>query len=111
MTFKIENETDLHDKVVSFLKKRYPHSLFTVTLGKNQDTVHKRIDSFKKGYLHGSPDLIINNLHKCYSGFAIETKSPKGNGILSPDQSMMLRQYQSNGFKTLVSNDYDHIIE
>ena len=102
---------DLHLKVVSFLKKRYPHSLFTVTLGENQDTVHKRIDSFKNRYLRGSPDLIINNLHKCYSGFAIEMKSPKGNSVLSPDQSMMLRQYQNNGFKTLVSNDYDQIIE
>ena len=111
LTFKIENETDLHVKVVSFLKKRYPHSLFTVTLGENQDTVHKRIDSFKKGYLCGSPDLIINNLHKCYSGFAIEMKSPKGNSVLSPDQSMILQQYQNNGFKTLVSNDYYQIIE
>ena len=111
LTFKIENEMDLHVKVVFFLKKRYPHSLFTVTLGENQDTVHKRIDSFKKGYLRGSPDLIINNLHKCHSGFAIEFKSPKGNGVLSPDQSMILLQYQNNGFKTLVSNDYDHIIE
>ena len=111
LTFKIENEMDLHVKVVSFLKKRYPHSLFTVTLGENQDTVHKRIDSFKKGYLRGSPDLIINSLHKHYTGFRIEFKSPKGNGVLSPDQSMILRQYQSNGFKTLVSNDYDHIIE
>ena len=111
LRFKIENETDLHVKVVSFLKKRYPHSLFTVTLGENQDTIHKRIDSFKKGYLRGSPDLIINNLHKHYTGFCIEFKSPKGNGILSPDQSMMLRQYQNNGFKTLVSNDYDYIIE
>ena len=111
LTFKIENETDLHVKVVSFLKKRYPHSLFTVTLGENQDSAFKRIDSFKKGYLRGSPDLIINNLHMHYSGFALEMKSPKGNGVLSPDQSMMLRQYQNNGFKTLVSNDYDHIIE
>ena len=111
LTFKIENETDLHVEVVSFLKKRYPHSLFTVTLDENQDTVHKRIDSFKKGYLHGSPDLIINNQHKRYSGFAIKMKSLKGNGVLSPDQSMMLRQYQNNGFKTLVSNDYDQIIE
>ena len=111
LTFKIENEMDLHVKVVSFLKKRYPHSLFTVTLGENQDTVHKRIDSFKKGYLCGSPDLIINNLHKHYTGFCIEFKSPKGNGVLSPDQSMILLQYQNNGFKTLVSNDYDHIIE
>ena len=111
LTFKIENEMDLHVKVVSFLKKRYPHSLFTVTLSENQDTVHKRIDSFKKGYLRGSPDLIINNLHKHYSGFAIEFKSPKGNGVLSPDQSMILLQYQNNGFKTLVSNDYDQIIK
>ena len=87
LTFKIENETDLHVKVVSFLKKRYPYSLFTVTLGENQDTVHKRIDSFMKGYLRGSPDLIINNLHKHYTGFCIEFKSPNGRGVLSPDQS------------------------
>ena len=111
LTFKIENETDLHVKVVSFLKKRYPHSLFTVTLGENQDTTFKRIDSFKKGYIRGSPDMIINNLHKHYRGFCIEFKSPKGNGVLSPDQSMILLQYQNNGFKILVSNDYDYIIE
>ena len=72
LTFKIENETDHNVKVVHFLKKRYPHSLFTITLGENQDTVYKRIDSFKKGYLHGSPDLVINNLHKHYTGFCIE---------------------------------------
>ena len=111
LTFEIENETDLHVKVVSFLKKRFPHSLFTATLGENQCTSAIRIDSYKKGYLRGSPDLIINNLHKRYTVFAIEFKSPKGNGVLSPDQSMMLPQYQNNSFKTLVSNDYDHIIE
>ena len=111
LTFKIESETDLHVKVVSFIKRRFPNSIFTATLGENQDTSKKRIESYNKGYLRGSPDLIINNLHKHYTGFCIEFKSPKGNGVLSPDQSMMLRQYQNNGFKTLVSNDYDHIIE
>ena len=111
LTFKIESETDLHLKVIHFLKKKYPHSLFTVTLDENQDTVYKRIDSFKKRYLRGSADLIINNLHKHYTGFCIEFKNPNGRGVLSPDQSMMLLQYQNNGFKTLVSNDYDHIIE
>ena len=111
LTFKIESETDLHVKVVSFLEKRYQHSLFTVTFGENRNTSIKRIESHRKGYLRGSPDLIINNLHIHYTGFAIEFKSPKGNGVLSPDQSMMLRQYENNGFKTLVSNDYDHIIE
>ena len=107
LTFKIENETDLHVKVVSFLKKRYLHSLFTVTLGENQDTAFKRIDSFKKGYLCGSPDLIINNFHKHCTCCCIKFKNPKGNGVLSPNQSMMLRQYQNNGIKTIVSNDYD----
>ena len=111
LTFKIENETDLHVKVVSFLKKRYPESIFSVSLGENQDTQFKRIDSFRKGYQRGSPDLVINNLNKHYTGFCIEFKSPKGNGVLSSDQAIMLRKYESNNFKTLVSNDYDQIIE
>ena len=111
LTFKIENETDLHTKVVSFIKKRYPHSIFSARLGENQDSVNKRIDSFKKDYLHGSFDLIVHNLHKHYTGLAIEFKSPRGQGVLSCDQSKMLQQYQNNGFKTLVSNDYDYIIE
>ena len=111
LTFKIESETDLHVKVISFLKKRYPHSIFSAGLGENQDSINKRIDSFKKGYIHGSFDLIVLNLHKHYTGFAIKFKNPNSKGILSPDRSMMLQQYQNNGFKTLVSNDYDHIIE
>ena len=65
-------------KIVSFLKKRYPHSLLTVTLGENQDTSKKRIESYKKGYFHGSADLIINNLHKNYTGFTLELKNPNG---------------------------------
>ena len=111
LTFKIENETNLHTKLVSFLKKRYPHSIFSTGLGDNQDSVNKRIDSFKKGYIHGSFDLIVHNFHKHYTGLAIGFKNPNGRGIMSDDQSKMLRQYQNNGFKTLVSNDYDHIIE
>ena len=90
LTFKIENEMDLHVKVVSFLKKKFLHSVFTATLGENQCTSAIRIDSYKKGYLRGSPHLIINNLHKNYTGFCIEFKNPNGKGILSPDQSMML---------------------
>ena len=111
LTFKIENETDLHTKVVSFLKKRYPHSIFSVGLGENQDSVNKRIDSFKKGYLRGTPDIIVHNLHKHYTGLAIEFKSPNRRGVMSDDQSKMLMQYQNNGFKTIVSNDYDYIIQ
>ena len=111
LTFKIENETDLYVKVISFWKKRYLHSLLVASLGENQDLPYKRINSYKKSYLRGSQDLIINNLHKNYTRFAIEFKNPNGKGVLSPDQSVMLQQYQNSGFKTLVSNDYDYIIE
>ena len=111
LTVRIENETDLHVKVVSFLKKRFPYSIFVAPLGENQDTSIKRIDSFNKGYIKGTPDLIINNLHRYYTGFAIELKTPKGYGTLSNEQSNILFHYQLNGFKTLVSNDYDRIVE
>ena len=110
LTFMIENEYDLHVKVVSFLRKRYPHSLLTATLGDNQDTEQKRIRSFLLGYLRGSPDLVIHNLHKHYAGFAIEFKTPNGKGVLSDDQNKMLRMYRNNGFKILATNDYDLII-
>ena len=103
LTFKIKNETDLHTKV-----ERYPYSIFTATSGENQDSSKKRIEYYRKEYLRGCPDLIINNLHKYYTGLAIEFKSPKGNGVLSDDQSKMLRQYQNNGFKTLISNFNDY---
>jgi prophage antirepressor-like protein len=41
LTFKIENEADLHKKTVSFIKKRYPNSIFTASLGENQDSIKK----------------------------------------------------------------------
>ena len=81
LAFKIEDETDLHTKVVSFLIKRYPHSIFSAGLGENQDSVNKRIDSFEKGYLRDTPDLIVHNLNKHYTGLAIEFKSPRGQGF------------------------------
>ena len=110
MTFKIETEFDLHTKVVAFIKKQYPQSLFIATLGELQDTSEKRIKAFNMGYIKGSPDLIIHNLHKKYNGFVIEFKSSKTRGVVSPEQSKMLNVYKSNNFKTLLSNDYDEIL-
>ena len=83
LTFKIENQTDLHTKVVSFIKRRFLNSIFTATLGENQDTRKKRIESHNKSYLRGSLDLIINNLHKNYTGFVTEFKNPNGNGVFT----------------------------
>jgi prophage antirepressor-like protein len=110
LTFKIETEYDLHTKVVSFIKKQYPESLFTASLGELQDTPDKRIKASNMGYLKGTPDIIIQNLHKKYNGFAIEFKSPKTGGVVSDEQAKMLNIYKNNNFKTLMSSDYDQIL-
>ena len=77
LTLKIDNELDLHIKVVSFLKKRYPNSIFTAPVGENQDTSEKRIVSDQKSYLSGSPNLIINNLRQDHTGFALSSRIQK----------------------------------
>ena len=86
-------------------------ALLNVTLGENQINSNMRLRSYNLGYQKGSPDLIIQNLHKSYSGFAIEFKSPQGYGNLSEYQNVMLQEYTNNGFKVLLNNDYDKILK
>ena len=74
--FKIENETDLHYKVVQLIRNYYPDSILVAGLGENQDTEEKRLDSYKKGYQRGQPDLMILDYHIQYKGLCIEFKSP-----------------------------------
>ena len=111
LSFNIQTEFDLHKKVVNFIRNNYPKALFTATLGENQISSDIRLRSYNLGYQKGSPDLIIQNLHKSYSGFAIEFKSPQGYGNLSEYQNIMLKEYTNNGFKVLLSNDYDKILK
>ena len=111
LTFSIQTEYDLHKKVVNFIRNNYPKALLMASLGENQINSDMRLRSYNLGYQKGSPDLIIQNLHKVYSGFALEFKSPKGYGELSEHQNMKLQEYTNNGFKVLVSNDYDEIIK
>ena len=60
--------------------------------------------------MRGQPDLIIANLHKNFRGLAIEFKTPNCRGSVSPDQKSVLELYRANGYKTLVTNDYDECI-
>lgn len=105
----ITDEKSLHMKVIHYLRKYYPMSLF-ISGANLQDTPQKRIESYNMGYIAGTPDIMINNLHKTYSGFVLELKTPKGIGVLSEKQKLMLQTYELNNFKCLVSNDYDDII-
>ena len=87
--FKIENEMDLHCKVVHLIRNYYPDAIMIAGLGENQDTPYKRIISWKKGYLRGQPDLIILNYHKDYNGLCIEFKSPTNNYKISDAQKQI----------------------
>ena len=109
LTFKIENEYDLHTKVVQFIRRFYPDALLVACLGERQDTSKKRISSFKKGYMKGQPDLIVYNLHKKYNGMYIEFKTPLCNAVLSEHQHKLINKYEENGYKCIFSNDYDLI--
>ena len=110
MQIRLLNETDLHYKVVDFIKRFYPDTIIIAGLGENQDTPEKRIDSKRKGYTKGQPDLILANTRKGFTGFAIELKTPKGCGTVTPEQKNMLTRLEKEGYKTLLSNDYDTVI-
>lgn len=90
---KIENETDLHCKVVDYSRRFYPEAIIVAGLGELQHTCYKRISSWKKGYVKGQPDLMIMNNHKnyngCYNGCC--------NYQVSQAQKEMKHRYRENG--------------
>lgn len=95
---------------MGFIRKFYPDVIIIAGLGENQDTSEKRIDSARKGYLKGQPDILIVSPYSGYTGFAIELNIPKGWGLLSNTQKGVLTRLEAQKFKTLVSNDYDEVV-
>lgn len=108
---KIETETELHHKVVDNIKRFYPDALLIAQFPENQDTAENRIDSFRKGYLKGNPDLIIGDCHINYRGLCFEFKGPTDKYQISEEQRKMKVKYQKNGHKFVISNDYDEMCE
>ena len=105
----IGNETDLHYKVVNMIRRFYPDSILVAGLGEHQDTGDKRLDSYKKGYMRGQPDLMVLNYHEDFKGLGIEFKSPTGNYRVSDAQREMKKRYVNNGDAYILCNDYDNI--
>ena len=105
----ISNERELHYKVVNLIRNYYPNSILVTALGENQDSEEKRIDSWKKGFQRGTPDLMILNYHRYYKGLCIEFKSPTNNYEVSESQLKMKVQYKKNNYAFILSNDYDKI--
>ena len=105
----IGNETDLHFKVVDLIRKYYPDTILVAGLEENQETEDKRLDSYKEGYTSGQPDLMVLDYHKDYKGLCIEFKSPTNNYHVNKAQYELMKNYSDNGYKFILSNDYDEI--
>ena len=107
---KLLNETDLHYKVMDCIRTQFPELHVIPGLGEMQTTTQQRSDGWKKGYVGGQPDLLILNRTTQFDGFAIELKTPKGDGSVSNKQTDYLEQLGNLKYKTLVSNNYDVIV-
>lgn len=107
---KLLNETDLHYKVIDCIRIKFAELVVVPGLGEMQTTATQRSDGWKKGYVGGQPDILILNQTTSHNGFAIELKTPKGDGELSTKQTDYLRKLKELNYKTLVSNDYDEIL-
>ena len=90
----ISNEKELHYKVVNLIRNYYPNSILVAAMGENQDTEEKRLDSWKKGFQRGTPDLMILDYHRDYKGLCIEFKSPTNNYEVSDSQIKMKEKYK-----------------
>lgn len=108
--YEMMNESDLHFKVIHFLRKHYPDTVLIPGLGELQRSPSIRVDAWKKGYQGGQPDILILNRHNKYTGLALELKTPAGTGRTSDKQSIFLQTLHESGYLTLISNDYDEIL-
>ena len=80
------NETDLRYKVIDCIRNKFVELVVVPGLREMQATKKQRIDGWRKGYIGGQPDILILNKTAKYDGFAIELKTPKGDGRLRDKQ-------------------------
>ena len=103
-------EHDLQKQIVIYL--RDTDILFASNCNGFLDSSAKRLKAWHEGMSAGHPDLLIYTPNDSYNGFAIEFKTPKGDGKLDNKQSDWLQKLEVEcKYFTLCSNDYTIIIE
>ena len=109
-TYGFQNETQLQEAVVNYLETTDLN--YCATLGGTLDTVQRRIDAKRIGYVNGIQDIIVYNPCNEYNMLCIELKNPWGNSTISKAQLDCASKMEKD-CKALVviSNDYTTIIE
>ena len=106
----VRNERQLHYELCDFARKAYPKVRISPGLGEMQDSREKRIECWSKGYQKGQPDLIVHQRSGNFSGLVIELKSPRGTGIVSPEQQQWLDDMACAGYRVLLSSSLEESI-
>ena len=99
----VQNELQLHTALCAYARKAFPSARISPGLGEMQDTDSKRLESYRKGYQKGQPDLIVHVRSGNFSGLVIELKTPTGKGVVSPMQKQWLADMGKAGYRTLIS--------
>ena len=105
----LNNETELHNKVVEYIRSRYHRANIVPGLGELQDSGWKRCNGYRKGYSKGQPDLLILNHNHKHAGLCFEFKSPSGRGVFKSEQREWLEKLALQNFLCFVSNSYSEI--
>jgi hypothetical protein len=108
--FIVRTETHLHEKVVQFIRKKYPYTILIPGLGETGTTSQARLANWRKGYQSGCPDLLIIHRHPKFTGMALEFKHPGGMGVTTDAQSEFMESLQTHGWLVMLSQSYDDII-
>jgi hypothetical protein len=107
----IATEKQLHNQVVSWIRRFHPELVIVPGLGELQKTDEARMEAWAKGYTKGQADLLILHNNVDFAGMRFEFKSPLGSGTLSDTQEEFLFKMKKSGYYVMVSNDYDEIID
>ena len=107
----IATEKQLHNQVVSWIRRFHPELVIVPGLGELQKTDEARMEAWAKGYTKGQADLLILHTNVDFAGLCFEFKSPLGSGTLSDTQEEFLFKMKKSGYYVMVSNDYDEIID
>ena len=82
----IATEKQLHNQVVSWIRRFHPELVIVPGLGELQKTDEARMEAWAKGYTKGQADLLILHSNVDFAGMCFEFKSPLGSGTLSDTQ-------------------------
>lgn len=98
----------LFNKYNKFLKKYYPEFLINYALKEEEMDKATLQTCVDYGYTVGSPDFLVFNKHRQYSGLAVNIISPGGK--LSETKIIYTDRLRRNGWYVINSGEFEELL-